>query len=170
MATDATNMAIADATERPPREVEADRAAALQAYLADHDHACPLCRYNLRGLRGVRCPECDFALRLQLTLVERRRAAWIAGLVALAMTFGANLLGGFILLGAMLLWGRNSSDLAHPALILGMPAAVAGTCLALYLKWTPTFVTMPTAKRWLVVAACWSLPMVNFLWFRILLA
>ncbi len=169
MATDATSMVTAGAAQRFPQPVEADRATALQAYLADHDHACPLCGYNLRGLRGMRCPECDFALQLQLAIVERWRAAWIAGLVGLAMTLGANLLGLTALLGAVLLGLRSSSDWAVEVLILGGPAAVAGTCLALHLKWATTFVTLSTVKRWLVVAACWSLPMVNFLWIMMLL-
>jgi len=168
MGTDATSMAMADAAERSPRAGEADRAAALQAYLADHDHACPLCRYNLRGLRGVRCPECDFALRLQLAIVERWRAAWLAGLVGLAMTLGANVLGGSLLLGAVLSGARSTEPTGKLVLMFGVPAVVAGASVALYLRKTPTFVAMPSFRRWLVVAACWGLPMVNFLWLRMM--
>ncbi len=117
----------------------------------------------------MRCPECDFALRLQLAIVERWRAAWIAGLVGLAMTLGANLLGGSLLLGAVLSGARSSADGPHLALLFGIPAAVSGAGIALYLRRTSTFVTMRSSKRWLAVAACWSLPMVNFLWIMMLL-
>src|SRR5687768_8144850 len=35
--------------------------AAPNARAPDHDVACPLCGYNLRGLADPRCPECGYA-------------------------------------------------------------------------------------------------------------
>src|SRR5436309_2556110 len=37
---------------------EAQDAQALIDFLRDRDVACPLCRYNLRGLTSARCREC----------------------------------------------------------------------------------------------------------------
>ena len=36
----------------------------LTEYLASRDEACPGCGYNLRGLVGDRCPECNQQLRV----------------------------------------------------------------------------------------------------------
>jgi predicted amidophosphoribosyltransferase len=38
----------------------------LRAYLADHDHPCPRCGYNLRGLASPVCPECGTGLSLRI--------------------------------------------------------------------------------------------------------
>jgi hypothetical protein len=50
---------------------------ALIEFLADRDVACPLCQYNLRGLRSSRCPECGRELRLTVGLTEPPLKAWI---------------------------------------------------------------------------------------------
>jgi hypothetical protein len=45
----------------------------LRWYLAGRDVACPRCRYNLRDLKGRRCPECGLTLNLDaLTAAEER--------------------------------------------------------------------------------------------------
>ncbi len=44
------------------------------AYLAERDVPCPKCGYNLRGIRGARCPECAHPIELdQLRAVCRPR-------------------------------------------------------------------------------------------------
>lgn len=63
----------------------------LIEYLADRDMACPGCRYNLRGLREPRCPECGADLVLRVSLAEPRLGVFIAMLVALSTGLGFNL-------------------------------------------------------------------------------
>lgn len=60
----------------------------LHTYLAEQDVPCPGCAYNLRGLTGTRCPECNQELQLRVGLVEPRMAAFIAGLVGISVGFG----------------------------------------------------------------------------------
>jgi hypothetical protein len=38
----------------------------LRAFLAEHDEPCPVCGYNLRGLTGEACPECQQRLVLRV--------------------------------------------------------------------------------------------------------
>ena len=52
----------------------------LVAYLADRDVACTGCGYNLRGIRGGRCPECNEDLVLRVGLAEPRLGAVVASL------------------------------------------------------------------------------------------
>lgn len=41
---------------------KAGSAQRVLAYLASADHACPACRYNLRGVSALQCPECGRAI------------------------------------------------------------------------------------------------------------
>ena len=71
----------------------------LQIFLAGRDTDCPRCRYNLRDLRGSRCPECGDELVLRIGLAEPRPAAAIAGLIALSAGTGlSGLLFGYYLI------------------------------------------------------------------------
>src|SRR4051812_21337301 len=67
-------------------------AAALVAFLSERDVACPLCRYNLRGLPSPRCPECGRELALQVGLTEPRQAAWLTGQIALTAAAGVGVM------------------------------------------------------------------------------
>lgn len=57
-------------------------------WLSDNDAECPGCKYNLRGLREPRCPECGKAIQLSITLVEQYLRAWITALVAACLPAG----------------------------------------------------------------------------------
>ena len=75
--------------------------ALLIEYLHERDEPCPLCGYNLRGLRSRRCPECGRDLRLSVGAVEPFQRAWVA---LAAITCAAAGLGVFFGL-AVLVWG-----------------------------------------------------------------
>ena len=71
-------------TETEEDAVAQSTEEALLDYLRDRDAACPLCRYNLRGLTSGRCPECGRALQLTIGLVEPRVGAWVTALISMA--------------------------------------------------------------------------------------
>lgn len=60
----------------------------MRQFLAERDTPCPGCGYNLRGLTGSACPECNQALQLSVGLVEPRLGAFVAGVVGLGMSLG----------------------------------------------------------------------------------
>jgi hypothetical protein len=72
----------------------------LFIFLAGRDVACPLCRYNLRGLASPRCPECGRELCLTIGLVEPRIGAWITCTVACAASAGLGILASVSVLRA----------------------------------------------------------------------
>jgi len=57
-------------------------------YVASRDVPCPCCGYNLRGLTGTRCPECNEELVLRVGMAEPRIAWFIAGVVGVGMCLG----------------------------------------------------------------------------------
>ena len=62
----------------------------LRQYLVGRDVPCPKCGYDLRGLEGVKCPECGRPVRLCIECRHAAIAAWVAGTIALAATGGFN--------------------------------------------------------------------------------
>jgi hypothetical protein len=70
----------------------ADADEMLRTFLVNRDAFCPGCNYNLRNLKGNRCPECGDKLMLRVNLVEPRLGGFIAGLVGLSAGAGFNLL------------------------------------------------------------------------------
>lgn len=100
--------------------------AALRAYLAERDVACPSCGYNLRGLQSPACPECNQALKLQVGLAEPRIGHFIAGLVGLAMGFGFCFIVG--------LWGLFAAPRTTMLIPLGAGVVVLGASLWLWVR------------------------------------
>src|SRR5688572_33486872 len=86
-----------EAVEAPIDAGERD-ACALVDYLRERDVACPLCRYNLRGLQTSRCPECGRALTLGVWLAEPRMAAWVVALVPSLLSAGVGVLMVFAMI------------------------------------------------------------------------
>ena len=64
----------------------------LLAWLAGRDVSCPACRYNLRGLRVDRCPECGIAFELGLKASTPGFKAWVISLIATSMGVGISLM------------------------------------------------------------------------------
>jgi|SRR5687767_14768173 len=106
---------IDEALETPTDARDRD-AAALLDYLRERDVACPLCRYNLRGLRASRCPECGRELTLGVWLAEPRMGAWVVALVPSLLAAGV----GVLLLFAMIAEGWNMIDGMPFALVIAM--------------------------------------------------
>lgn len=68
------------------------QAASLATYLANRDEPCPSCGYNLRGLSGNHCPECNTDLVLRVAIAEPRLGLFLATIVAWALGAGFSVL------------------------------------------------------------------------------
>ena len=73
--------------------VEESETAHLLKYLESHDAACPLCKYNLRGLTVPRCPECGKDLRLTVGLREPVLLPYITLMVSTCLPAGMGIIG-----------------------------------------------------------------------------
>ena len=61
----------------------------LQSFLADRDEPCPNCRYNLRGLTGNVCPECQQELSLRVGMTDTAWKSLVTTIVGLTFGGGA---------------------------------------------------------------------------------
>lgn len=138
------------ASQPPPRHAPSDH---LASYLADHDAPCPSCGYNLRKLLGEHCPECNQLLELRIGLVEPRIAAFVTGLIGLAMGVGFN---GLILVFFVIDKLRKAPF--GPSWSVCVPLvcsfAILGSALWIWLHSRGRIGRSPAALRWTVATIC----------------
>lgn len=137
-----------------------DETAALRDYLAHRDVPCPGCGYNLRGLGGAACPECNQTLELTVRLTEGRIGQLILAIVGLAIGAGA---GGLLLL-VVIIVSLAKSDFPRGSagfLLIWLPAMAAG-CLGPPLLWLCArrgrawFRAGTSRRRGMVAALAWA--------------
>ena len=134
----------------------------LTEYLASRDEACPGCGYNLRGLVGDRCPECNQQLSLRVALTETKLGPFIAAVVGLATGAGFN--GLLLLYGVIMFRSRgNAPGLFLP--ITGAGLAVFGIALFVILRRRNAFRLAQPAIRTFIIVACWLLVVASFVVF-----
>jgi hypothetical protein len=129
-----------------------DDEALLLGFLAARDTPCPVCSYNLRGLKSSVCPECAARLHLAVGSENLRLGAWFVGIVSFALALGFDGVVSLIVLVMVILHPPPSPGTARPILmILGTlvpPAAAAGTGLGVLFAGRRTWRRMPLARQW----------------------
>jgi hypothetical protein len=143
-----------------------DEPSLLRIYLAGRDVACPQCGYNLRELRGTRCPECGEELTLRVQPVEPRQAAPLAGLVILSAGAGMNALLLIYLLIQLYYYDRGGvSGWGKFAAVNVVEGLVLGGCVAAWLLCWRRIRRLDVPRRWLLVAACAALTLADLVFF-----
>ena len=104
----------------------------LVEYLADRNVACVSCGYNLRGIRGGRCPECNEELVLRVGLAEPRLGSVIAFLAGAWCCAGTT----FAVLAFFLILSLYFDD--WPPLRYWMPAILGFAIAAPTAAWVGT--------------------------------
>jgi hypothetical protein len=103
----------------------------MRQFLRDHDVPCPGCGYNLRGLTGLGCPECDQELELRVNLAEPSLGPLIALLVPpiAAASCGAAML---VIVVVMSLYHGDwvPAEVAMQFVVAPLGFAASGTALA----------------------------------------
>jgi hypothetical protein len=132
----------------------------LEQYLAARDEPCPLCGYNLRDLKGGRCPECGDALRLHVGLVEPKKAAFLTGLIGLAAGGGFSVLLLFYATWAILVM-RGGPELGDIA-VLFFETLWTGGLIVVWVRKASALRRMQVHNRWILAILCCLVPLLNF--------
>jgi hypothetical protein len=138
----------------------------LTAFLAQRDHACPQCHYNLRDLQGTRCPECGEALVLGVHVAEPRQAAAIAGLIGLSAGVGLNGLLIIYAIIATVIENRHGIDLQF-WLTTAIGFIVETTVLIIWLRCWRSIRRQSFAARVALSVGCWLLTLADIVFFSL---
>jgi hypothetical protein len=139
-------------SEQPPHDREA---AGLRDFLTDHDAECPCCHYNLRGLQGEHCPECNQRLVLRVGLAEPPVRTYLAAVMALALGAGFFGLGSLLIVGVSIYLSDWPPRRQSWPIYLG--GAVFSPALAALLACRTRFYRLDAARRRGAVRALWLL-------------
>ena len=60
----------------------------LKQLLAFREFPCPVCGYNLRGIKSGKCPECGAKLDLRVVSADLKLGPWIAAILGVALPLG----------------------------------------------------------------------------------
>lgn len=146
-----------------------DDQAMLVDYLASRDVPCPLCGYNLRGLRHDHCPECGQSLRLAVNLVAPVRGAYVVGLVGLACALGFN--GLFLLMIVVMIpiMGPGGPP-GWVLMYLTASALVSGGLLTAWVQKAVAIQRLKAEVRQGLACACWAVPLISVVLLIIVIA
>jgi hypothetical protein len=137
----------------------------LRQYLAQTDAPCPSCDYNLRGLTGEHCPECNQRLVLRVGLAEPRQRAFIAALLGLATGAGFNglLLAYFVFM--VLVERRNATGAGRFFLTTGVSMLILVPALVVLISKRRAFQRRSPAFKRTVIIFSWLVTLMGFLAF-----
>jgi hypothetical protein len=132
--------------------------AALTGFLSERDAACPVCSYNLRGLRSVFCPECGARLHLQVGSENLRLGPWFVSCISCALALGFDGVVATVMTVMLIRHPPPSRGTLLP--VLGVYAcfltlaAASGTGLAWLFKRRAKFLRQDRPRQWRVA---WSI-------------
>jgi len=136
----------------------------LATYLQDRDVPCPNCAYNLRDLTSDACPECGLQVALGVHLTEPKLAAFIGGLVGLAMAAGFSGLLSILAVFVTLIEGDGPPG---GIFFVGMlfPFLFAMAVMLIWIRQRSRLRMCSPHLRSLFVVLCWVVPVINILVF-----
>lgn len=120
------------AVDQPPAPgaITSDETA-LRDWVASRDAPCPVCSYNLRGLKLAVCPECAASLHLQVGSTNLRIGAWLTAVMGLALALGFDgVVAVLITAGLILHPPKMRGDFQFMLMLLGAFVVLAAACLA----------------------------------------
>lgn len=127
----------------------------LARYLSNHDEPCPSCTYNLRGIGGTACPECNQPLRLIVSARFPRIGVFISGMIILACGLGLNLL--LLIFGIVVVFILRTSspdDLGRYFAFTVSGVVVCGFCMWWWLRLRSTLASRQPLACALALALC----------------
>lgn len=141
--------------------------AVIVGVLASHDLACPSCKYNLRGLTGVNCPECNQRLVLRIGLAEPRVGWLIAGVTGLAA--GLGFCGLLIVYWVAMEMMRGGGRPAHGLIPLVGGAVVCSIGLLMWVRKRGAIARAPRGVRLALLAGAWAAGVGFPIWFMMVI-
>lgn len=145
-----------------------DEGTELRLFLHARDVACPSCGYNLRGLGGALCPECNQQLVLRVGLVEPRIGKLIAALCGVLAAGGGCFAALVVAAVSTARWGPPQAGIRFAVFGLTSVGVVLNAALAVALgspRGRLWFRKLSARGSWMVIALSWLSPIAFVGWF-----
>jgi hypothetical protein len=127
-------------------------AAALLDLASRRSPPCPVCDYNLHGIREARCPECGAALRLEIGSENLRLGPWLLAMLGPALAIGFDgVVTVLMTVGFSLNPPRGPAELTIAGTILGVFVALVAGCaliVAALVRRRKAWHRRPLATQW----------------------
>ena len=141
-------------TPSPPANAPNGTDPLLIEFLAERSVACPVCGYDLRMLQRPACPECGEDISLRVVPREPRLAAFLTGLIGLAVALGPSAL--LTLIFAYFFVTDPSNGLLLGFLLITAPTAlISGGAMIGWLRFGRRLRRSGDAARWTLALLCW---------------
>jgi hypothetical protein len=138
---------VSDAGAAPPR-TEDDL---LAEFLQQREVLCPVCGYNLRGVRSIMCPECGARLDLRIGSIDLRLKYWLTSVLAIAIPLGFTTVMSLVAFVAMMLGEFSNDNDWTMAISAWLPTAGLVVLLTTLICKRQRFLRQPKpSQRWLM--------------------
>ena len=141
-------MEQSESTAIPSSEVNGTDPLLIE-FLAERSVACPVCGYDLRLLQRPECPECGEAIALRIMPREPHLAAFLTGLIGLAVAAGPSTL--FALIVGYFALNDAGNRMLLGFLVATVPIAlISGAALVAWLRSARRLRRSSNATRWML--------------------
>ena len=106
----------------------------LKQLLAFREFPCPVCGYNLRGIKSGKCPECGAKLDLRVVSADLKLGPWIAAILGVALPLGFGVIMTLLFSYIVFIEGFSGNGEEYILGLLLLLTIVEGVALGLLLR------------------------------------
>ena len=106
----------------------------LKQLLALREFPCPVCGYNLRGIKSGKCPECGAKLDLRVVSADLKLGPWIAAILGVALPLGFGVIMTLLFSYIVFIEGFSGNGEEYILGLLLLLTIVEGVALGLLLR------------------------------------
>ena len=125
-----------------------ERGDDLVRWLAERNADCPVCGYNVRGLRTPQCPECAAPLELALRSPNQRIGPWALAMVSLSAAAGFDLVLTACFVVICVLHGPAPIDIILRVAVLTVLGIVCVGVMATLVSRRKRWMRLPVRIQW----------------------
>jgi hypothetical protein len=140
----------------------------LNTWLERIGGRCPKCRKHIHEAPADRCPLCQQRLMLGVGIAKHDAAAWITGLIALAVSLVGSLFPFLAAISIMFMEGNINEIIFFSCTCAGF--VVILVALVIWIKIRGIMQRLPAWKAWTLAMACVVLPPVGALGVTLMVA